>query len=195
MFLPVRFSRMSPVPLCTWWGRTDGRTAPPPAWTPPAAAGTWGGGSPPAAVGHSGSILRAPGPLHWQGGDGSARVQFPRRRTSSRAGEAGGCLKPSGWDAGGHAPVLLSGHRGRGDPRQNAAPKRSGAPPQLHTHPPAASFMQAVPKPGSARRAANNRDVSASPGASLLQKGTRVGQRLRGGQSTRGPCAHLKKVN
>lgn len=109
---------MSPVPLCTW-----------------------GGGSPPAAVGHSGSILRAPGPLHWQGGDGSARVQFPRRRTSSRAGEAGGCLKPSGWDAGGHGPV-----------------------------PPAASFMQAVPKPGSARRAANNRDVSASPGASLLKK-------------------------
>lgn len=133
MFLPVRFSRMSPVPLCTWWGRTDGRTAPPPAWTPPAAAGTWGGGSPPAAVGHSGSILRAPGPLHWQGGDGSARVQFPRRRTSSRAGEAGGCLKPSGWDAGGHAPVLLSGHRGRGDPRQNAAPKRSGAPPPNST--------------------------------------------------------------
>lgn len=55
--------------------------------------------------------------------------------------------------------------------------------------------MQAVPKPGSARRAANNRDVSASPGASLLQKGTRVGQRLRGGQSIRGPGAHLKKVN
>lgn len=136
MFLPVRFSRMSPVPLCTWWGRTDGRTAPPPAWTPPAAAGTWGGGSPPAAVGHSGSILRAPGPLHWQGGDGSARVQFPRRRTSSRAGEAGGCLKPSGWDAGGHGPVLLSGHRGRGDPRQNAAPKRSGAPPPTPRSPP-----------------------------------------------------------
>lgn len=79
---------------------------------------TCGGGSPPAAGGHSGSILRAPGPLHWHGGDGSARVQFPRCSTSSTAGGAGGCQKPSGWDAGGHGPVLLTRHRGDGDPHQ-----------------------------------------------------------------------------
>lgn len=95
----------------------------------------------------------------------------------------------------GTAPSCSAGIEGGETPVRTR--HRSGAepPPQLHAHPPAASFMQAVPKPGSARRAANNRDVSASPGASLLQKGTRVGQRLRGGQSTRGPCAHLKKVN
>lgn len=79
---------------------------------------TCGGGSPPAAGGHSGSILRAPGPLHWHGGDGSAHVQFPRCSTSSMAGGAGGCQKPSGWDAGGHGPVLLTGHRGDGEPHQ-----------------------------------------------------------------------------
>lgn len=80
-------------------------------------------------MGHSGSILRAPGPLHWQEGDGSARVQFPRRRASSKAGGTGGCLKPSGWDAGGHGPVLLSKHRGRGDPPSERGTEAERSPP------------------------------------------------------------------
>lgn len=94
----------------------------------------------------------------------------------------------------GTAPFCSASTEGGETPRQNAAPKRSGAP-QLHAHPSASSFMHAVPKPGSARSAASNRDVSASPGASLLQKGTGVGRRFRVGQSTREPDAHLKKVN
>lgn len=136
---------------------------------PPAATtDTWGGGSPPAAVGHSGSILRVPGPLHWQEGDGSAGVQFQRCSASSTAGGVGGCLKPSGWDAGGHGPVLLNKHRREGRPPVRTWHRSRAEPPQLHTDPSAVSFMQAVPKPGSSRSAANNRDVSASPGASLL---------------------------